>query len=118
MSKAYQRGSPGDISSAQDVYCCVLCKRPDNSLVHCDVCHVNLCKTCVGEHVFDKSQEHRIVTFENRGFTCNFPKCKEHPSKICESYCTLCRIPICVICFSSKHAAHERCDILISKAGI
>lgn len=109
--------NPGDISSAQDVYCCDLCKRPDFSLVHCDVCRVNLCKTCVGEHLFDKSLEHRVVAFENRGFTCNFPKCKVHPPKLCEHYCKRCEIPICASCISSTHAAHARCDILSSDAG-
>ena len=98
--------------SAQDIVRCDLCETPVPPMC-CDICHINLCKACVGEHLSDRSKEHKVVPFEELGCTINFPKCKRHSPKICELYCAHCNIPICASCISSgDHEHHKKVDIL------
>lgn len=40
----------------QDVLRCDLCET-SMPLLHCDICHVNLCKPCVGEHALDETKD-------------------------------------------------------------
>ena len=98
--------------SAQDLIRCGLCETPVPPL-HCDVCHINLCKACVGEHLSDESKDHKVVPFSKRGSTINYPKCQKHSPKICEIHCKQCIIPICASCvLSGDHDQHEKVDIL------
>lgn len=98
--------------SAQDVVRCTLCK---GSIVpmHCDICHVNLCKDCVETHISDVTKDHKVVPLKHRGFTPAYPKCPKHSLKQCELHCKQCRNPICAFCISSKeHKGHKLVDIL------
>nr|XP_022309161.1 uncharacterized protein LOC111114910 [Crassostrea virginica]XP_022309163.1 uncharacterized protein LOC111114910 [Crassostrea virginica] len=98
--------------SAQDIVRCDLCETPVPPMC-CDICHINLCIACVGVHLSDRSKEHKVVPFEERGSTINYPKCQKHPPKICELHCKHCNIPICVSCVSSgDHEHHKKVDIL------
>lgn len=93
----------------QDVVRCNLCETPSPTL-HCDICQVHLCKTCVGSHLLDISKEHKVVPFNKRG--CN-PLCPKHPKKICELFCEQCDSIICAICVSSgEHELHKKIDVL------
>eukprot|EP00105_Crassostrea_gigas_P016574 XP_011434010.1 PREDICTED: tripartite motif-containing protein 55-like isoform X2 [Crassostrea gigas] len=96
---------------AQDVLRCHLCESPGPPM-YCDICHIHLCKACVGEHLSDESKEHKVVTFKKRGFA---PECSKHSKKLCELYCEQCNIPICVQCVSSgEHLGHKAVEILKS----
>nr|XP_022298917.1 uncharacterized protein LOC111107830 [Crassostrea virginica] len=94
-------------SSAQDVARCDLCKIAI-AQNYCDFCHVNLCKPCIGEHISDEYDKHKIVPFLQRKSTLIYPKCVIHNNKACEHRCTECDIFVCSFCTASKqHRGHE-----------
>nr|XP_022300403.1 uncharacterized protein LOC111108666 [Crassostrea virginica] len=93
--------------SAQDVVRCDLCKAVI-AQSYCDFCHVNLCKPCIGEHISDKYDKHKIVPILQRKSTLIYPKCQTHQSKTCEYQCKDCNIFVCSDCtVSTQHRGHE-----------
>uniref|UniRef100_K1QX55 Uncharacterized protein n=1 Tax=Magallana gigas TaxID=29159 RepID=K1QX55_MAGGI len=60
-------------SSAKDVPRCDLCET-DIVQNYCDFCHANLCTPCVGKHISDGYDKHKIVPFQKRGSTLIYPK--------------------------------------------
>ncbi|XP_052704195.1 eukaryotic translation initiation factor 3 subunit A-like [Crassostrea angulata] len=92
--------------SAQDVVRCHLCETPLPPL-HCDTCHLDLCKACVGEHLLDDSRQHKMVPFKQRGTTPIYPNCPNHDKKQCEFYCKECIVPVCSSCIlTNSHKGH------------
>ena len=85
----------------QDVARCDHCK---TAIVqsYCDFCHVNLCKSCIGEHISDEYDKHKIVPFQKRRSTLIYPKCEKHLNKTCKYQCKDCSIFLCTNCFASK----------------
>ncbi|XP_056003328.1 tripartite motif-containing protein 45-like [Ostrea edulis] len=98
--------------SAQEILLCDLCETvPIQS--HCELCHINLCKACVGEHLSDSSERHKVVPYKHRKSTPIYPKCPDHAEKRCELHCEECDIPVCSTCVTSgKHKGHEISDVL------
>ena len=93
--------------SAQDVARCDLCK---TAIAHnyCDFCHVNLCKPCIGEHISDEYDKHKLVPILQRKSTLIYQKCETHQNKNCKYQCKDCDIFVCSDCAMSKqHKGHE-----------
>ncbi|XP_062606846.1 uncharacterized protein LOC134268602 [Saccostrea cucullata] len=102
------------LDRAQVLLLCDLCQKAALQS-HCELCQINLCKACVGEHLSDSSIRHNIVPYKHRRSTPNVhhPKCSNHTQKHCELYCEKCDISVCSTCLSSKkHHGHELADIL------
>nr|XP_034305013.1 uncharacterized protein LOC117680567 [Crassostrea gigas]XP_034305014.1 uncharacterized protein LOC117680567 [Crassostrea gigas] len=99
-------------SSAQDVPRCDLC---ETAIVHsyCDFCHVNLCKPCIGDHISDGYDKHKIVPFKERRSTLIYPICEIHPHKNCDFQCEDCgNIFVCSSCTASKqHKGHNFVEV-------
>ncbi|XP_062592014.1 uncharacterized protein LOC134253507 [Saccostrea cucullata] len=102
------------LDRAQVLLLCDLCQTAALQS-HCELCQINLCKACVGEHLSDSSKRHKVVPYKHRKSTpnVNYPKCPYHTQKHCELYCEKCDIPLCSTCISSdKHHGHTFTDIL------
>ncbi|XP_056004055.1 uncharacterized protein LOC130049881 [Ostrea edulis] len=98
--------------SAQEVLLCDLCETvPLQS--RCEVCNINLCKACVGEHLSDSSKQHNVMPYLQRKSTPNYPKCPKHANELCKHHCKKCDIPVCITCVSSgKHKGHKLSEFL------
>ncbi|XP_062602493.1 E3 ubiquitin-protein ligase TRIM36-like [Saccostrea cucullata] len=96
--------------SAQDVIRCDLCETAVVQM-HCDFCDVNLCIPCIGRHISDGYDKHKVVPFEERKTTLVFPRCTIHPTKSCELQCKECNIPVCLLC--SVSIQHKNHDLLV-----
>ncbi|XP_062585117.1 uncharacterized protein LOC134246774 [Saccostrea cucullata] len=102
------------LDRAQVLLFCDLCQRAALQS-HCELCQINLCKACVGEHLSDSSEKHKVVPYKHRKSTpnVNYSKCPNHTQKHCELYCEKCDIPVCSTCISSdKHNGHKLTNIL------
>lgn len=89
--------------SLQDVVRCHLCEI-SVPLSHCVICNIHMCKACERDHLSDTTKEHIVVPFKYRR---NIPKCQNHSTNFCNSYCEYCYFPICTLCVSSKGHNHH-----------
>ena len=97
----------------QDIVRCALCK--DTVVpMYCEVCHIDLCKDCVVEHLSDTDGFHKVVSLKQFLLTLRYNSaCPNHPTKQCEQHCEECNVPVCGICVSSgEHDQHKKEDIL------
>ena len=97
----------------QDIVRCTLCKDAVAPM-YCEVCHIDLCKDCVVEHLSDTDGFHKVVSLKQFLLTLRYNSvCPNHPTKQCEQYCEECNVPVCGICVSSgDHDQHKKEDIL------
>lgn len=98
-------------SSLQDVIRCKLYEAAVPPL-YCEICDINFCKACAGEHLSDESKFHIVIPIKHRRsirqISYDNPEYQIHPAKLCELHCKQCDIPICVQCVSSqKHRIHD-----------
>lgn len=111
--KFYRPTAMDPQGSPQDVQRCDLCMTTIADS-YCDFCLVNLCKPCIGEHIIDEYDKHKIVPFRHRKSTLIYPKCGTHPHKICDLQCKNCNIVVCSSCLTSdQHKGH--CFLEISE---
>nr|XP_022299155.1 E3 ubiquitin-protein ligase TRIM71-like isoform X2 [Crassostrea virginica]XP_022299156.1 E3 ubiquitin-protein ligase TRIM71-like isoform X2 [Crassostrea virginica] len=93
--------------SAQDVARCDLCKTAIAQR-YCDFCHVSLCKPCIGEHISDEYDKHKIVPIHKRNSTLIYPKCETHQNEDCKYQCQDCSCFVCSHCTASlTHSGHK-----------
>lgn len=63
---------------------------------------------CIGEHIYDEYDNHRIVPFQDRNLALIYPKCKIHENETCELLCKICEVSVCSFCMvSPRHKEHE-----------
>ncbi|XP_055999649.1 uncharacterized protein LOC125656913 [Ostrea edulis] len=94
--------------SAQDVVRCDLCETAIVQM-YCDFCHVNLCFACIGKHIADDYEKHKVVPFQNRKSTLIYPKCSTHQTEKCQFLCKECDMSVCSFCTTistDKHKGH------------
>lgn len=98
--------------SGQDVLRCHLCSDPCIQLF-CALCDENLCKKCAGDHLLEKTKEHKVLPIEERRISdSNDSNCLKHSTNQCTKFCKQCSFPVCADCVSSKeHKAHDVVDI-------
>ncbi|XP_022321337.2 uncharacterized protein LOC111123347 [Crassostrea virginica] len=89
------------ISQGQEAVECGLCQNPVSFF--CRRCGVNLCDSCLPEHVRAK---HDVVDYASKDDD-DVCFCDSHPEKKCYAYCKKCDVPICILCVSIKHRSHE-----------
>ncbi|XP_062599964.1 heat shock 70 kDa protein 12A-like [Saccostrea cucullata] len=105
-------------TSAQDVIRCDLC---ETAIVqkYCDFCHVNLCIPCIGKHISDDYDKHKVVPYREKKSTLIYPKCSAHQTRSSEFHCETCKISVCALCALSEthrgHAVKSLSDLFYSK---
>ncbi|XP_062620265.1 heat shock 70 kDa protein 12B-like [Saccostrea cucullata] len=93
-------------TSVQDVIRCDLCGTVEVQK-YCDFCHVNLCIPCIGKHISDDYDKHKVVTFRQKKSTLIFRKCTAHQTRDCEFLCKTCKTSVCSLCnISDTHRGH------------
>ncbi|XP_062587158.1 uncharacterized protein LOC134248790 [Saccostrea cucullata] len=97
-------------AQGQDIIRCQLCSNPVEH--HCNLCHVELCLSCIPKHMADKSRRHEVVEYTFRKeHSVILPSCLIHKKYQCETYCKNCEIPICLQCLMDSHKKHEFTNI-------
>ncbi|XP_061165660.1 tripartite motif-containing protein 2-like [Saccostrea echinata] len=94
----------------QDVIQCQLCPSPVEH--HCNICHINLCLSCIPKHLADKSRKHEIVEYKSKRENISFSSCSSHNRNRCLTYCQECKIPICSQCVIGSHKNHDFTNII------
>ncbi|XP_061165661.1 uncharacterized protein LOC133174571 [Saccostrea echinata] len=97
-------------AQGQDFICCQLCPNPVEH--HCNLCNVDLCLSCIPNHMADKSKKHEVVAYTSREEnTFILPTCSLHNKNRCEMFCRSCEEAICIQCLMGSHKNHEYVDI-------
>nr|XP_022300418.1 uncharacterized protein LOC111108675 [Crassostrea virginica] len=104
--------------AAQDVARCDLCET-ELAQSYCDFCHACLCTPCIGGHIANEYDKHKIVPFHRRKSTLIYPKCETHQDEDCKYQCKDCNTYVCYPCLASRqHVGHEflnLADIFVAK---
>ncbi|XP_062596800.1 E3 ubiquitin-protein ligase TRIM36-like [Saccostrea cucullata] len=99
---------------AQDPIPCDLCET-EMVQVHCEMCNIKLCNTCIGEHMAsdDTKKKHEILRFIFRKSFLFYPICSCYDKEQCEMYCKQCNVHVCLTCIASdQHSGHTLLKIL------
>ncbi|XP_048739455.1 uncharacterized protein LOC125653835 [Ostrea edulis] len=96
---------------SQDLIRCDLCETAMVQM-YCDFCNVKLCITCIGQHISDAYDKHKVVPFKQRMSTLIYPKCAVHENKRNKFQCLECDMWVCSMCISSEtHKWHAFKDL-------
>uniref|UniRef100_A0A8W8LTD5 B box-type domain-containing protein n=1 Tax=Magallana gigas TaxID=29159 RepID=A0A8W8LTD5_MAGGI len=93
--------------SGQDVIRCELCKENVGEM-YCDFCHIRLCIPCIGSHIANGYDNHKVVPFQKRKSTLVYTRCTIHENKRNKFKCVECNVCLCSLCVSSNsHKGHD-----------
>lgn len=93
--------------SGQDVIRCDLCKENVGEM-YCDFCHIRLCIPCIGSHIANDYDNHKVVPFQKRKSTLIYARCASHENKRNKFKCIECDVCLCSLCVSSNsHKGHD-----------
>nr|XP_022292427.1 uncharacterized protein LOC111103438 [Crassostrea virginica] len=101
--RGHNKNEPGN--SCQDIQRCQVCEDKIAEFF-CTYCETKLCKKCVGTHLAEDPEKHRIVKLLDKYTTLALPICDKHSQERCKNYCQQCDFAVCSSCVSSK--SHER----------
>ncbi|XP_078322413.1 uncharacterized protein LOC144622051 [Crassostrea virginica] len=93
------------VTSCQDIQRCQVCKVQIADFF-CAYCEAKLCMRCVGAHLAEDPEKHRIVKLLDKYTTLILPICATHSQERCKNYCLQCDLAVCSSCVSSR--SHER----------
>lgn len=86
-------------NQTQNVVVCEMCPNPVEN--YCNLCHVDLCSSCILKYMKDKTKRHETVINRKKGYV--LPESNLHKKTHCEMFCRDCRIPACVLCVTTTH---------------
>lgn len=94
---------------SQDAIFFQLCPNPVEH--YCNMCHVDLCSSCIMIHTTDRTRRHEVVEFVHRREGLILPECTFHDKNRREMFCKDCNEPMCVLFVTSNHRRQDITDI-------
>ncbi|XP_061171077.1 uncharacterized protein LOC133180621 [Saccostrea echinata] len=82
----------------------------NSSKFYCNNCHQRICDQCKQSHL-EQNIGHEIVLYQERKRKVPSEKCRIHPTKNIDIYCTDCQDPLCSTCFVLHHRNHDTSDL-------
>ena len=96
---------------------CDVCNSMDGNTtvqaeIFCEDCQESFCGKCSAHHQRMKlTKEHRILPIECASRVAEHAKCKHHKDTALNLICIDCTLPVCLICFVTKHKSHDCADL-------
>ncbi|XP_056020011.1 uncharacterized protein LOC125672298 [Ostrea edulis] len=82
------------------------------SKFYCNTCHLRLCEQHRDIHLEEEdNRKHEVVLYQERMLELPTEKCRIHPTRVIDLYCSKCKVPICSKCFTTDHKGHQVLDL-------